>query len=168
MLFRSKLSYQAFYESETKEYTVNPLFLREYQNRWYLIVDKNEGRENTTFAFDRIQQLHILKNTFNSQPVNKKLFQNTIGVIYSDTIENVVLWFSPLQAKYVKTLPLHSSQQLMSEDEKGAVFSLKVNINLELEQLIKAYGSAVRVLQPESLKQTIIEECRKSLVQYEI
>ena len=56
-----KIFYQPFYESEIKEYIVNPLFIKEYKSRWYLISELNEMNKIKTFAFDRIQNLEILK-----------------------------------------------------------------------------------------------------------
>lgn len=161
-----KISYQPFYESATKEYLANPLFIKEFQNRWYLISELNETQKIKTFAFDRIQDLEILAFTFKIKNQKTNLFKNTIGINHSEDIEEIVLWFNSWQANYIKTLPLHSTQKIISENENGLTISINVNVNFELEQLIKSYGSAARVIEPKFLKLKIINDFEKTIEGY--
>lgn len=161
-----KIFYQPFYESEIKEYIVNPLFIKEYQSRWYLISELNEMNKIKTFAFDRIQYLEILKSTFKIKTQKKDLFKNTIGINHSEDIHEIVLRFNTWQANYVKTLPLHSTQKIIAENENGLTISINVNVNFELEQMIKSYGSSIKVIEPEFLKLKIIEDFEKTILEY--
>ena len=161
-----KIFYQPFYESEIKEYIVNPLFIKEYQSRWYLISELNEMNKIKTFAFDRIQYLEILKSTFKIKTQKTDLFKNTIGINHSEDIHEIVLRFNTWQANYVKTLPLHSTQKIIAENENGLTISINVNVNFELEQMIKSYGSSIKVIEPEFLKLKIIEDFEKTILEY--
>ena len=161
-----KVYYQPFYESATKEYVANPLFIKEYQNRWYLISELHESKKIKTFAFDRIKNLEILTSTFKIKNPKNDLFKNTIGINYSDNIEEIVLWFNNWQGNYIKTLPIHATQKIIADDQNGLIISIMVNINFELEQLIKSYGSAAKVIKPESLKLKIIEDFENTLNNY--
>ena len=161
-----KIFYQPFYESEIKEYIVNPLFIKEYQSRWYLISELNEMNKIKTFAFDRIQNLEILKSTFKIKTQKTDLFKNTIGINHSEDIHEIVLRFNTWQANYVKTLPLHSTQKIIAENENGLTISINVNVNFELEQMIKSYGSSIKVIEPEFLKLKIIEDFEKTILEY--
>ena len=75
--------------------------------------------------------------------------------------------FDNWQAYYIKTLPLHSTQQIISEDENVIVISINVNINFELEQIIKSYGSSVEVIEPKDLRKTIKQDLQATLKFYE-
>lgn len=161
-----KISYQPFYESDKTDYIVNPLFIKEYQNRWYLIVELNKIQKIKTFAFDRIHNLEIVTSTFKLKNQKTDIFKNTIGINHSDDIQEIILWFDSWQANYIKTLPLHSSQKIISENENGLTISINVNVNFELEQLIKSYGSAIKVIKPDFLKLKIIEDFEKTIQQY--
>ena len=161
-----KIFYQPFYESEIKEYIVNPLFIKEYQSRWYLISELNEINKIKTFAFDRIENLEILKSTFKIKTQKTDLFKNTIGINHSEDIHEIVLRFNTWQANYVKTLPLHSTQKIIEENENGLTISVNVNVNFELEQIIKSYGSSIKVIEPEFLKLKIIEDFEKTILEY--
>jgi predicted DNA-binding transcriptional regulator YafY len=47
------------------------------------------------------------------------------------------------------------------------MISINVNINFELEQLIKSYGSSVEVIEPEELRKNIKEDLEATLKFYE-
>lgn len=51
---------------------------------------------------------------------------------------------------YIKTLPLHRSQEIVLETGNEVVFILFVAPNYELVQRILMYGFEVRVLKPAS------------------
>lgn len=161
-----KVSHQPFYESNTKEYIVNPLFIKEYQSRWYLISEYNESQKFKFFAFDRMQNLEALNSTFKIKNLQTDLFKNTIGINHSENIHEIILWFDTWQANYIKTLPLHSTQKIISEDKNGLTISINVTINFELEQLIKSFGSAIKVIEPDFLKIKIIEDLETSINNY--
>ena len=162
-----KITYQSFHEIKTTEYIASPLFLKEFHRRWYLIAEINIDKQLKIFALDRIHDLEILKINFTSEKNQYDLFKNTIGINHSDEVHKIKLWFNAWQANYVKTLPLHSSQKIISEDENGTIISLDVNVNFELEQLIKSYGSAVKVLKPNFLKLKVIQDLKNTISSYE-
>ena len=80
--------------------------------------------------------------------------------------EKIVLHFDPLQGKYIKTLPMHHSQQVIKEDEKGVVVSIRVQPNFELIQKLMMQCDAVKVLEPEWLAQKMQEIHRSALEMY--
>jgi WYL domain len=162
-----KIHYQTFSDEEIKEHILEPIFIREFQNRWYVVSQTDEKEGFLTFAFDRIQKLEVLQKKFNPSNNNSDLYKNTIGISYSQNIEKIVLKFDSWQANYIKTLPLHSTQEIISEDECGFLISINVNINFELEQLIKSYGSSVEVIEPEELRKNIKEDLEATLKFYE-
>lgn len=162
-----KISYQAFYESEMNEYVANPIFIKEYQNRWYLISEQNDNENFKIFAFDRIKNLVVLNELFKQKKLNHDFFKNTIGINYSEIVEQVILSFNAWQGNYIKTLPLHSSQKIITDNENTLTVAINVNINFELEQLIKSYGSSVKIIEPQWFKVKVIDDFKKSLQLYE-
>ena len=55
---------------------------------------------------------------------------------------DVHLFVYQSNAPYVLTKPLHPSQQLIEERDKGIIISIKVQINFELEREILGFGDA--------------------------
>jgi predicted DNA-binding transcriptional regulator YafY len=79
--------------------------------------------------------------------------------------EKVKLWFSPAQAPYIHTKPLHGTQK-EKWDERGLTITIEVIPNVELEQLILRYGENCKVLEPDYLRQQIQERLKKSIQNY--
>jgi predicted DNA-binding transcriptional regulator YafY len=151
--------YKSFEKEKPGQYTLRPYLLKEYQNRWY-VIGKADGDHfpYRTFGIDRIENLEILTTTFkrSAQDNPNELFDNIIGITYSEEApEEIRLWFAPLQGKYIKSLPLHPSQIILSDDDKGLVIALTLIINFELIQKLLMYGERMKVLQPKKLEHKI-------------
>lgn len=162
-----KIFYRKFQENNIKEYIVNPLFIKEYLNRWYVIGD-TEIIKNRVFALDRIENIEFLSNHFKKINANEnKIFDHTIGVNFSGNVEKVVLWISEEQYPYFETLPIHKTQKFIDKTASGFTISLEVCCNYELEQWILHYGNKIKVIEPQQLKERILFQLKETLKNYE-
>jgi predicted DNA-binding transcriptional regulator YafY len=93
------------------------------------------------------------------------MFDSVIGVAIMEPVI-VELAFSNQQSKYIKTLPLHQSQEIVSENNDEVIFRYFVATNYELVQRILMYGNEVRVLKPENLIDDIKYILKESLKKY--
>ena len=157
------------FQTETiRKHTLKPYLLKEYQNRWYVIglIDDVDFR---TFGIDRIEDLEIKSETFkrNNKLNPIELFNKTIGLVYSyNSIQNIILSFTSTQGKYIKTLPLHTSQKTLIDNETELRISIEVIPNYELTQTILKFGNTVRVVEPEWLAKEIRESLISTLSKY--
>ncbi|MEA3318303.1 MAG: WYL domain-containing protein [Bacteroidota bacterium] len=155
-----------FHTKKTRKYSLKPYLLKEYQNRWYIVGLIGKLKEFRTFGIDRIENLEVKTETFK---VDNKLnptemFEKTIGLVYSlNTAQNVILSFTPTQGKYIKTLPLHTSQKILIDNEIEFRISIFVIPNFELTQLILKHGDTVKVIEPEWLADEIKENLKRTL-----
>jgi predicted DNA-binding transcriptional regulator YafY len=164
--FQIRLKYQRFTDSSPFDTTIAPGFLKEYQKRWYLIAWNFDLEDFRTYGLDRINELEISEVNFNKNLVKnwKDMFESVIGVSsYSSKPELIELSFDPEQGKYIKTLPLHHTQTIITDDETEFRILLKVVPNYELTQRILSQGERVEVIKPEWLREEIKEICRKIL-----
>ena len=165
-----RFSYLKYWESEAKKRIAIPLALKENKNRWYLIAfDENNGTIKT-FGLDRISNLSVTESGFiypEKMDVDL-LFKNSFGIINDEDFEaqEVILAFTPFQAKYIKSLPLHASQEIIFENEKECHLKLFVQPTEDLIMEILSHGANVKVLEPESLKNEIKMRLKKSLNRY--
>src|SRR5699024_7178429 len=90
-------------------------------------------------------------------------FKDAIGITVppDEKPVRVVLSFTPDMGKYVKTQPLHHSQEIIKEDDKALRIALYLIVNPELIQLLLKYGAAVQVLQPRELKERMKAEAQE-------
>ena len=125
--------------------------------------------EFRTFGVDRISELKILEETFNpggkSDPT--ELFENIIGLTYNlEKLEEVILSFTTLQGKYIKTLPLHRSQEIITDNNEEFRIRLRIIPNYEFKQKILMHADTVKVIKPKWLVDEIKESLRESLNNY--
>ena len=113
----------------------------------------------------------ITENTFepNTDVDINYLYHDVIGMVYSEnTKQRVVLSFTPEQGQYVKTLPLHHSQQVLIDSDIEFQISLELIPNRSLVERILMYGSSVKVIEPITLVDEIIGIYRGALSQYNL
>ncbi len=162
-----KISYQKFDSEVIKENILHPYLLKEFKNRWYVLGFNPNFDFLKTYALDRIKQIEILKDEVyqeNKEIDAQSFFSNVIGVSNpTDEVQNVNIVVKPSFAEYIKTQPLHHSQTILSEDEKGLHIQLKVVHNIELETLLCGYASYLIIQSPETLKTAIKERFKAAL-----
>ena len=78
----------------------------------------------------------------------------------------VILSFTPQQGRYIKSLPPHQSQNLIQENKEEIRFSYFIKPTYDFKMELLSYGGQVKILEPESLKQTIIENLQGALNRY--
>ena len=165
-----KLSYQSFKQDNEETIIVHPYYLKQYNQRWFLIAWNDKLNFMANYAFDRIKGIEIANVPYKPTDVNFfDYFEDMIGVSKDTRTEPqaVKLWVSAAQWPYIKTKPLHgATQRLVSFDEKGAVVTIEVYLNYELEQQILSFGEKVKVLEPVELKERIKERLTEATNNY--
>src|SRR5690554_251575 len=160
------IEYKSFKAIEAKKEIYHPYLLKEYRNRWFLICRNNKSETLITLALDRLEAFYEL-DTKLFKPydgIDFEIYYNEcIGVTRSekDRPQKVILKFDIRNAPYVKTKPLHHSQQIINEDETGLTIRIDVILNFELEREILGFGENVEVLGPRRLKHQIKKRIEK-------
>jgi hypothetical protein len=160
-------NHHSFYHLKESNYTLKPYLLKQYQNRWYVIGETEKGYR--TFGIDRIENVSIGTKKFRAKTEEAKdKFSNVIGLNYVDhKLEKIKLSFHSSQKPYLDSLPLHHSQkEINTENEDTFDIELRIHPNFEFRQQVLKYGSLVKVLEPEWLKEEIKEELRKGFEGY--
>lgn len=164
-------TYKKYWDDSPLLKTIKPIALKEYKYRWYLIgQDTNNEDKIRTYGLDRIYDISMTNKSFKipSNIVVPDLFKHCFGIIYNEGDPEIVEFSANLfQSKYIKSLPLHNSQETISEDEKQCIFRLKIHITFDIEQEFLSLGSNIKVLKPASLVQRIKNELKKTLANYE-
>lgn len=161
------IEYKPFSFHDSVKYTIHPHFLKQYNNRWFLLgYCEEEKRYTWILAMDRIVSISTADITFKETNVDwNDFFEDIIGVTKYDneTLTTVILRFSQESAHYAETKPLHGSQINKWIDEDTLEVKLSVYPNYELEQTILAFGENVQVIKPERLRTRILEREQRSI-----
>lgn len=165
-----KFTYQKHGSEEISQNYLQPYLIREAKNFWYVVGKRINKKEKKilTFALDRIHDMQLTEDVFADEKIDRKnFFKNVIGVTVGEgKAETVQLSFSPIQGKYVKTVPIHHSQKILKETETEMRVSLDVVVNQELKMQLLSYGENVKVLQPKSLANDIKATAKGMLKKY--
>jgi predicted DNA-binding transcriptional regulator YafY len=166
------IDYKSFKAKASKQQIYYPYLLKEYRNRWFLIVKPKKGNILMTLALDRIVEFKELptEHFVSHKGVNfDRYFDDLIGVTKTekDRAQKVILQIDKPNAPYVLTKPIHSSQKLLKEDEAGALIRIDVVLNFELEREILGFGENMKVLAPRILAKRIEKRLKLASGKYE-
>lgn len=167
------ISYKSFRRGAIKKVILHPYFLKEYNNRWFLLGKEHGFDSISHLAFDRIERISpvsgvsFIENT--QYDFNDDYFSDIIGVTkhLESEPQKIRLWVSPSLYPYVQTKPLHETQILKKSDADGYEIEIEVRPNYELEQLILSYGDGMAVLTPTALREKIKTKLESSLKNYD-
>lgn len=167
---RIKFSYQKFWDVEKSHRLADPYVLKEFKNRWYILAKDNKDNTVKSFALDRITNFEITNLPF-VWPANynaEESYKYCFGIISpnENSPQEVVLSFDPFQGKYIKTLPLHETQQIIIDNEVELQIQLNVYVTHDFIMELLSFGNDVKVLQPKSLADEIKGAHQRAFEQY--
>ncbi len=167
---RITFEYQTFKSTNSNTHIIEPLFLQEHSNRWYIVGCLLPYNSITSFALERIiGEPEILKEYFDvpSDFTAEQYFKHTFGMTndYNAPVEEILLQFNALQAKYFISKPFYHYEKV-EETENYLIVKMYLKINFELIRKLTGMGNAVKVLQPQSLVQDIQHFFENALSQY--
>lgn len=166
------MNYAGFNKPEKIKH-ICPYVLKQYHGKWYMVAyDYNCERTDKTnvFSLEGIRSLDISNKKFYNDPDFNAAdyFKYSIGVWHwhEQNPEKIVLEFSEHFDRILAS-PIHHSQQSHHNKEENILrVELEVYQSPELEMLIQSYGSAVKVISPESLIDRIKSGAQKVAALY--
>ncbi len=161
------VKHQKFNSEHAREFVLHPYLLKQYQSRWYVIGETQEGN-TIALGIDRIEQLILSQKKFKPKAIDlKESLKSCIGISHFDNKKEFIeIAFNKSQKGYLENLPLHHSQTLIEEDNNTVVYQYYLVINFELRQHILKYGALAKVLKPAILAEQIKSELKKALSAY--
>lgn len=157
-----RIVYKDFKHDEQFEVVFHPYYLKEYNRRWFLFGWQEARNCLSTFALDRIEEIHEVEVEFKAQPEDldfEEYFDERIGVSSgTGNIVRIELWASKHRWPYIATKPIHPTMKNIVEVENGVTFTIDVVPTRELCQLILSYGSDLRIIAPQ---EALIDKMRQ-------
>jgi predicted DNA-binding transcriptional regulator YafY len=165
-----KFNYQKFWDEEISQRLVEPYALKEFKNRWYVIAKDSKDNKIKSFALDRLTNLEITNQTY-QYPENYSIEQSyryCFGITSPNDEEpqDIILSFDPFQGKYIKTLPLHDTQQVLVDNEIEMKIKLKLYLTHDFIMELLSFGDSMKVIEPKSLADQIKQAHEKAYRQY--
>jgi proteasome accessory factor B len=169
--FQVKFSHQKFWEDEISQRKANPYALKEFKNRWYLLAKDNRDDNIKSFALDRLSNLEITNKTFDVPKIYNiaESYRYCFGIISpnDEPPQEIVLSFNPIQGNYIKSLPLHETQQILVDNKDEFRIHLKLCLTHDLVMELLSHGDTVKVIKPKSLIKELKQRYKNALKQYQ-
>ena len=146
--------------------SVKPHFLKESLGLWYLLaLDEHDTLK--AYGIDRMQNINVADKTFKrDETINPdELFKHSYG-IWDDPsmpVEEIELSYSPLDGKFIKTTPLHSSQKIIIDNDTEFRISLRLRITNDFVMALLSRSASLTVIKPLSLRTRIREIYKEAI-----
>lgn len=153
----------------TRDVVIEPYFLKIFRQRWY-VTGRNVADSNIkTYALDRMSDVTISTETFSlPDGFDAEAYCNdAFGIVFTKgETKKIALRTNPRQAKYLRALPLHHSQQEMLHDNYS-IFYYDMKLTGDLVEEILSYGPELVVISPPELRAMVMTRLREALDNYE-
>ncbi|AFM23517.1 helix-turn-helix transcriptional regulator [Desulfomonile tiedjei] len=135
---------------------------------FYLIGFCHLRKTVRTFAMDRIKDFNVLDEQFHlPRDFNLENYLRTAFNVMRGEPEKIRISVSSAAAHVIRERIFHPTQEVRELPDGGAEIFLNVPINYEIISWILGFGSAARVIEPDSLKNRIRDELRAAAANYD-
>lgn len=157
------VKYKPFSEV-AQSYIISPYYIKQYNNRWFLLGKNHKEDYLQTIPLDRIINITPSNESYIENSIDFEIyFDEIIGITNFENryIQNIKIKLSDRIIPYIESKPIHSTQRI-----SGNILSIDIKINYELESLILSFGENMQVLEPLELKNKIKERLETTVNQY--
>ena len=156
-----EITYKGYWSEHEHTFPVAPYCVKLFRQRWYLVGNSINEDIIRIYALDRVLETHLSDEAFKyPKEFNpEKYFKHCFGIIHDENchLETVKLKVSYNQANYLRSLPLHPSQEEIECNDDYCIFSLNLRPTFDFQQEILWNGDAVEVLEPLWLRKEMTD-----------
>ena len=155
------MTYQSFTRDEEHTFEVEPLCLKAFKQRWYLVARSPYYDKVMIYALDRVHWLEAKEKTFKYPKdfVPEEFFDDCFGIIADQNVdvETVKFKVSAGQANYLRSLTLHQTQKEIERTDEYSIFTVRLRPTFDFRQEILSQGSDIEVLSPKWFRDEVAE-----------
>ena len=163
------MEYHKYTSEESETLTIWPYAVKEFAKRWYIIAYCKEREDLRVYGLDRVKNMKVtgkkfrMKNGFDVD----ELFATSFGIYLPEDKGQIITFkCSEREAKFLRDLPIHRSQEEVRKDGDNVIFSIFVCPDKNLIMEICKHGSRIEILSPAEVRDAVREELAKALAQY--
>ena len=158
-----RIMYQSFHSAEPSTFILAPYCVRVFRQRWYVLGTSEKGKELRLYGLDRILNTErtttpfVLPKNFDTEA----FFANGYGVTVDERKPEIVrISVDAYQANYLRSLPIHPSQEETERNNDYSVFQFFIVPTYEFIKELLSYGGTLEVLSPKWLRKEMKQEAR--------
>ncbi|RZK40901.1 MAG: WYL domain-containing protein [Pedobacter sp.] len=162
------IEYQRFDGDQVKTHEFRPIILKEDKQMWYIVGINAKYGSIMTLALDRIVTLNATDQNFEPIEFNsEEYFKYSFGITVPEgSPVDVVISFTPNQGNYLRTLPIHSTQEILDDNDYEFKIQIKVIPSYEFYSKIRSYGEQARIISPANVEAEIKSSLSNTMNRY--
>ena len=166
------ITYQSFSKDNPSSFAAYPYCLKLFKQRWYMLAASEGTDDLRVYSLDErmldvemTEEDYEIPDDFHAEEYFSEYFGVIIGSDWEP--EDIKIKVVNDQVKYFETLPLHHSQEKITEESNGqyTVYRFHLAPTHDFKKEILSWGPAVEVLAPEDFRQEI-KESISGMMQY--
>lgn len=151
-----EITYKGYWSEHEHTFPVAPYCVKLFRQRWYLVGNSVYEDKIRIYSLDRVLNASLTEEPF-KYPKDfspEVYFQDCFGVIRDDEteVETVKLKVNADQSNYLRSLPLHPSQEEVETSDDYSIFTLRVRPTFDFYQELLKNGETLEVLEPTWLR----------------
>ena len=159
-----EITYRGFGKEYSSSFPVAPYCVKLFRQRWYLVGNSIFEDIIRIYALDRVQDVSLTNEPFKyPNGFSPEIyFEGYFGIIHDGcALETVKLKVCSDQANYLRSLPLHASQEEIERNEDYSIFTLYLRPTFDFQQELLWNGDALEVLEPLWLRKEIAGKVKR-------
>ena len=151
--------------------TLYPYAMVLYQDAIYVVAAEPDQHPDdaTAFPLDELHDATLRPSERFALPSGfhlRRYYQGRFGLFPSTRKTRIVVDFEPSVAAHVRHRQIHPSQRLSNLRSGGLRVTLQVDDVERVARWVLGFGSGARVIEPDSLRQLVIQELKAALSLY--
>jgi predicted DNA-binding transcriptional regulator YafY len=163
-----KVTYHAYGEDVLKTYTINPLHFFEHDGGLYLIAVITKYGDLRTLAVERLKEVEETKDHF-EYPVDfdPERYLSSAFTLYFGEPETFKIRFPKDQARYISERIWAVDQKIETRKDGSLILTMTTSGGYDIKKWVLSYGGDAELLEPQWLRDEIVEEMKRSLKKYQ-
>jgi len=165
-----KILYKALARQKAIERTIEPYFIEPAAagHSCYVIAYCHHTGSLRTFKIERIEAIeatsepYVVPSDFDANAY----LSSSWGIVAEGEVKTVKLKFAPEISRIMEETIWHPSQVLEYQSDGSVIMNLRITDTTELRSWILGWGENVEVLEPDEIRQDIIETAKAMLDVY--
>lgn len=164
------LTYKMFQQPASFSCEVEPYCVKVFRQRWYMVAHIVGTQRIRIYSLDRIEALEPTNRSFKlpAKFDGRDFFAQSFGITVDEQcpVEKIRIRVTPKQSNYLRTLPLHATQNETQHSDSYSIFEYRLRPTYDFQQEIRKYGADVEVLEPQWLRNKFYEEAKANYELY--
>jgi len=159
-----EIRYKSVWRNYVDTFEIEPYCVKVFQSNWYLIARDPYLDKIRIYTVDWIESLRRMERKFKISKTFQleKFLKHNFGMQIDESIQAEVVRIKAddNMRKYLRSLPLHASQEEIEIRERKSVFQYFLAPTLDFSQKILSFGAAVEVIWPPSFREDFAKMVR--------